>query len=84
MAEEQAQVIKFHIEYKLDATVTINGNSWVKPGVSAGITFNDIPTSAQLQAGSKFLIGEVVEPLLGQVIESVAEQTLRAEGITPV
>jgi hypothetical protein len=78
MAKE-AEITEVRVSYKLDATVTVNGTQWIKPGVEASIKFDGVPSPERLDAGSQYLISQVVEPILGQVIEMVLEESVKAE-----
>lgn len=74
-----AEINSFKITYRLDATVQINGHSWAKPGVESSVSFDDLPTEEQLEMTSRYLMSEVVEPLLDDVIKKAVERTVEAE-----
>lgn len=76
-----AEIEKFKLELRLDATVEINGRSWVKPGVTTGITWNQVPTEAQVQTAVKFLNGQIIEPTIQELTDLVVENTKKAHGL---
>lgn len=88
MSEESkgAEITQFKIEHRLDTTVTINGNTnsptWIKPGVNTGFTFNGIPTNEQIRAASKYMSEQILDPLIAEIVENVAEQ-LKKSGMPP-
>lgn len=77
-----AEITTFKIEHRLDTTVTINGDTWVKPGVNAGMTFNGLPTSEQIKMASEYMTQEILDPLATELVENVA-QKLREAGVPP-
>ncbi len=78
--EEQSDITQFRLEYKLDATLSINNENWIKPGVSASISWKRLPTTEELQLASGYLIREVVDPLMGDETEQVQKQLLKMKG----
>ena len=79
MTTKAAKITEVVVTYRLDATVTVDKSQWIKPGVEASIKFDGVPTPERLEAGSQYLISKVVEPILGQVIEMVLEESVKAE-----
>ncbi len=61
-------ITDFRIDYHLSATVTVNGDSWLKPGVSAGMSWKSVPSEEQIAACTKFLTKQVVEPVIEEVL----------------
>lgn len=83
---EGAEVQSFTIEHSLGTTVTVNGEThsptWIKPGVGTSFTFSGVPTKEQIRAASKYMVSEVLDPLIADIVENVAE-SLRKGGAPP-
>lgn len=80
-ASDQAKVTSFKIDLQLYATVSINGEAWVKPGVSTGMTWNSIPSKESIKTAISFMSEEIIDPTIKDVMESVTEATKKSKGI---
>lgn len=76
-----AEIEKFKLELRLDATVEVNGKAWVKPGVTSGITWNDIPDESQVRKALSFLNQGIIEPTMAEVMDVVVANTKKAHGL---
>jgi hypothetical protein len=78
---DPAKIDKFKLELRLDATVEVNGKAWVKPGVTAGITWTDVPSESAVQSALTFLNGKIIEPTMSEVMDVVVANTKKAHGL---
>lgn len=78
---EQPLIQSVKIEYRLDATVTINGDTWIKPGVSAGVQLGALPDREQVEKISAYLNETVLEPVISDIISTVVEKSRSGNAI---
>lgn len=68
----------FSIEYRLDATLTINGENWLKPGVSARLHYPEIPD--ELETPTRFLLDKVIDPMMMEITDTVQRHLSKMQG----
>ena len=78
---DPAKIEKFKLELRLDATVEVNGKAWVKPGVTSGITWSDLPDEGQVRKAISFLNQGIIEPTMTEVMDVVIANTKKAHGL---
>lgn len=79
MSKKPTPISSMEITYHLGATITVDGGeSWVKPGVSASVRFDGMPTPQEIRTASDYLAREVVEPMINEVVTEAAEQAVKA------
>lgn len=78
---DSTEITSFKIELHLDATVSINGEAWVKPGASTGITWNNIPSPLEIQMAMDFMSEKILTPTLEGIMNDVIERTKEAKGL---
>lgn len=71
---------KFEIRVRLDASVIVNGQDWLKPGVETAVRWGSIPSAQEQADAVAFMQKEVLAPVIAQVLELVDERvnSLRA------
>lgn len=70
-----ADVVKFELKLKMDATVTIHdatgqATDWIKPGSEVGCTWNGVPTTEEIT-----LRYESLSQVASATLEAVLVQT---------
>ena len=68
----------FEIRMKLDTTLTVNGDNWMKPGVEGAIRFKRLPSSEQLADAAAYIQYAVIDPTIQQMIAQLSEQLAEA------
>lgn len=74
-------ISSMEIAYHLTATITLDQVAWVKPGVSASVKFDGMPTHDEIRATSEYLAREVVEPMIDEVVTEAAERAAKARNL---
>ena len=74
------RIESFSLTVRMDATLTVNGDNWVKPGAEGTITWkghewreewqDPVPTADELAAAFKLIQREILSPVLEEVIEA--------------
>lgn len=77
---ESTEITSFKFELRLDATVSINGENWVKPGVSTSTHWNDVPSPRELEVAKKYMMNKILEPTVSDVVELVSEKVRHLQG----
>lgn len=67
-------VERFEIRVRLDASVIVNGQDWLKPGVETAVRWGYIPSPQEQADAVAFMQAEVVAPVIAQVMELVDER----------
>ncbi len=78
---DSTEIRSFSVELRLDATVQINGEAWVKPGASTKTTWTDIPSPRELEVAQGYMTQEILEPTLGQMVEMITERVRSLQGL---
>lgn len=65
----EVEVTQFRIDYTLGATITVNGENWLKSSVSSSVSWNGIPSPDELSVTSQYLSQEVVDPFLDEMVK---------------
>lgn len=68
------EVEKFEIRVRLDASVIVNGQDWLKPGVETAVRWRGIPSAQEQADAVEFMQSQVVAPVIAQVMELVDER----------
>lgn len=58
----------FEIRMKLDTTLTVNGDNWMKPGCEGAIRFKRLPTDGQLKDAAAYIQYAVIDPAIQEMI----------------
>jgi hypothetical protein len=78
---DPVKITSFELTLHLSATVSVNGEAWVKPGVSSALTWNGLPTEEEIHNALQLLETKILSPTMDEVINLVVENTKRAKGI---
>lgn len=74
-----AEIENFEIRIKLDCTISVDNQDWLKPGVESGIRWrirdNDLPSEDQVQTAVEFLQRAIIGPSLEDVIGQIHSRT---------
>ena len=68
----------FEIRMKLDTTLTVNGDNWMKPGIEGAIRFKRLPSEEQLRDATTYIQFAVIDPAIQQMIELLSQQLAEA------
>jgi hypothetical protein len=71
----------FEIRMKLDTTLTINGDHWMKPGVESAIRFKRLPTEEQLKDATTYIQYAVIDPAIQEMIALLSQQLAEARRV---
>ena len=73
MADE-AKIVAFDIEARLDVTLRVNESDFYKPGASGRIRFNSLPDEQAIKDAYEYLLFAVIDPQLDGALEKVNER----------
>ena len=76
-----APIEYFELRMKLDTTLTINGDSWMKPGIEGAIRFKRLPTDEQLRDATTYLQFAVIDPAIQELIGLLSQQLAEARRV---
>lgn len=71
---DDAGIERFEIRVRLDASVCVNGQDWLKPGVETAVRWSGLPSAQEQADAVEFMQREVVAPVIAQVMELVDER----------
>lgn len=76
--EQPTRIDSFQLTLRMDATLTVNGDQWLKPGAEGSITWrghewggewqDPIPSEEELKIASKMIQAGIVGPILEEMI----------------
>lgn len=79
----EPEQFEFHVEIRMDATVSINGQDWIKPGATAGhrwrIRDGLLPSEAELKMKVYYIQAGVLQPVLEEMIELIGQRVAEAQ-----
>lgn len=78
---DPVEITSFELTLHLGATVNINGEAWVKPGVSSSLTWNGLPSEEEIHQALQLLETKILSPTMDEIMGLVVENTKRAKGI---
>lgn len=74
---------EFGIELRMDATVTINGQNWLKPGVSTHMNWRVrdgiLPGREELKIAMGYMQVGVITPVLDEMIDEIHQRVAQAQ-----
>lgn len=74
MTVSDGGIERFEIRVRMDASVMVNGQDWLKPGVESAVRWGYLPSAKEQADAVEFMQAEVLAPVLSQVMELVDEQ----------
>lgn len=78
---KSTEITHFRVEFRLDATVTVNHETWVKPGASTSTTWTDVPTPRELQVARGYMMDQILEPVLSDMVEMITDRVAKTQGL---
>ncbi len=74
---------EFGIELRMDATVTINGQNWIKPGASTHMNWRVrdglLPSRKELEVAMEYMQLGVLNPVLSEMIDEIHQRVAQAQ-----
>ena len=64
----------FELRMKLDTTLTVNGDNWMKPGIEGAIRWRRLPDDDDLKAAVQYLQFAVIDPAIQELIGLLSQQ----------
>lgn len=78
----RAPITGFKVELTLGATISINGEAWLKPGVGTSMSWGALPEQDQIETALEYMAKAILEPTLDEVMGTVIQKAKEARGIT--
>lgn len=79
----EPEAFEFGIEIRMDATVTVNGDNWVKPGASTHknwrIRNGLLPSRKELEATIAYMQAGVLTPVLSEMIDMIGTHVVEQQ-----
>lgn len=79
----EPEAFEFGIELRMDATVTVNGQNWIKPGVSTHknwrIRHGLLPSRKELELAMDYMQLGVINPVISQMIDEIHQRVAAAQ-----
>jgi hypothetical protein len=64
----------FELRMKLDTTLTVNSENWMKPGIEAAIRWKRLPNEQEMKDATAYLQFAVIDPAIQQMISLLSQQ----------
>jgi hypothetical protein len=68
----------FELRMRLDTTLTVNGDNWMKPGIEGAVRWKRLPTEDELKDATAYIQFAVIDPAIQQMIGLLSEQLAEA------
>ena len=69
-----AEITQVRVDVSLNATISVNGEAWVKPGCSAGASWNGVPEDGELRLVVEHLSQTLIEPTVEELTSMLTQQ----------
>ena len=64
----------FELRMKLDTTLSVNNDAWMKPGIEGAIRWRRLPDEGELKDATSYLQFAVIDPAIQELIGLLSQQ----------
>lgn len=79
----EPEAFEFSVEIRMDATVDINGQNWIKPGATTKKTWRIrhglLPSRVELELATAYMQEGVLKPVLAEMIDLIYQRVAEAQ-----